>query len=288
MRVDETYDTSVSSPTTMPRPRLTVLLVFVLMQFFVVALWAQPSPVRVLVPVFSGGPGAYGSKWETHLTILNNSDDPFTSVPILYARDCPIPEGCLVTYLLPARSSVTFEATWNLWTTGFFINFPPHEFSRAAVSLRIFDRSSGSLDHGTEIPVVTEAAFRETELHLLDVPADARFRVTVRIYGLPKTVPTVVMQIFRETPATGAPHRTSIRVFERELTLQAEPSEGALGDLPSSAIVSDPLSGITPVAEGSVYRIALKTQRAGAPIWAFATVTNNESQRVTIISPQLP
>jgi hypothetical protein len=75
-----------------------------------------------------------------------------------------------------------------------------------------------------------------------------------------------------------------VLVSEAIFSLQAAPS-GALSR-PSAVMISDPLGASASEADGSRFRIGVQSQTPGVPIWAFATVTNNETQRVTVISPQ--
>ena len=261
--------------------RIAGTLAASILLFFSTLAWAQSDTVPVLVPVFFGGPGAFGSHWNTRLTIANTSDVPLGSIP--YAYECPIPEGCLSPF--PSHASIVWNATSTFYVTGFFINMRQDEFPRVAFSLRVFDDSQSAIDHGTEIPVVPYTSFRESEIQLLDIPGDSRFRVAVRAYALPTQTPAIAVRTYRDPPPNwGGPQRPRVLISERIVFLQAGIS-GAL-PRPSAVMISDPLGASTSEADGSRFRIGVQSQTPGVPIWAFATVTNNETQRVTVISPQ--
>ena len=265
-----------------------ILLLFVLTLTPASTIAQLQATTPVLIPVFFAGPGAFGSFWNTQLTILNNSVKPLTSIPYVY--ECPIPEGCLSA--IPAHASVAFTAgapncpACFPFSTGFFYSIRSDELPQAIFSLRIFDQSQSTADYGTEVPVVTAEAFRETELQFLDVPVDPAFRITLRIYSLPNQVPSVRIRSFQEPPPIfGAPQRSSVLIADSVVSLVPLP------DVPSatlhgpSIVVNNPIAA-QPNNDGSRYRVTVQSVTPGVPIWALFTVTNNQTQRVAVIAPQ--
>lgn len=268
--------------------KFLIVLVFVLVLSPTSGIAQPQANTPVLIPVFFAGPGAFGSSWNTQLTVLNNSDKPLTSIP--YVFECPIPEGCLSP--IPAHASVAFTAgapncpACFQFSTGFFYSVRSDELSQAVLSLRIFDRSQTTADYGTEVPVVSAAAFHETELQFLDVPADPNFRSTLRIYSLPNQVPSVRIRSFQERPTIfGLPQSPSLLIAESFVSLVPPP------DVPSatlhgpSIVINNPLAAQTN-NDGSRYRITVESVTPGLPIWALLTVTNNQTQRVAVIAPK--
>jgi hypothetical protein len=277
----------VKSPPIVSRKFLIILVVVLVTPASGIA--QSPANTPVLIPVFFAGPGAFGSSWNTQLTILNNSDKPLTSIPYIY--DCPIPEGCLSA--IPAHASVAFTAgapncpTCFQFSTGFFYSVRPDELPQAILSLRIFDKSQLTADYGTEVPVVAATAFRETELQLLDVPTDPNFRTTLRIYSLPNQVPSVRIRSFQERPPIfGSPQSPSFLVAESFVSLVPPPNlpAGAIIHGPS-IIVNNPLPAMTN-NDGSRFRLTVQSVTPGVPIWGLLTITNNQTQRVAVIAPQ--
>ena len=244
--------------------------------------------ILVLVPVFFAGPGALGSFWNSQLTILNNSDRFLTSIP--YSFSCPIPEGC--PSAIPAHASLAFTAgapncpACFPFSTGFFYNIRSDELPQALFVLRVFDQSQSTLDYGTEIPVVTAAAFRESELQFLDAPADPNFRLTLRIYALPGQVASVRIRSFQEPPSIfGSPQPASVLVSETVVALLAPPAGPSATIHGPSLVLDNPLEMQSATA-GSRYRLTVQSATPGVPVWGLLTVTNNHTQRVAAILPQ--
>src|SRR5436190_813625 len=237
--------------------------------------------VLVLVPVFFSGPGALGSQWNTQLTILNNSDNPLTSIPYLYP--CPIPEGCLGA--IPPHASIALRAV-SATSTGFFYSVRADELPQTVFSLRVFDQSQATADYGTEIPVVTSSAFREDELQFLDVPADPNFRITLRVYALPGNAPMIRVRAFEEPQSQfGSPQSPSVLIAERVFALNPTTVPMSVTIQGPSLVINDAL-GIHSTNSDKRYRFTVQSTTPGVPIWALVTVTNNQTQRVTAIAPK--
>ena len=120
-----------------------ILLLFVLTLTPASTVAQSQATTPVLIPVFFAGPGAFGSFWNTQLTILNNSVKPLTSIPYIY--ECPIPEGCLSA--IPAHASVAFTAgapncpACFRFSTGFFYSIRSDELPQAILSLPPLDEA---------------------------------------------------------------------------------------------------------------------------------------------------
>ena len=123
-----------------------------------------------------------------------------------------------------------------------------------AFGLRVADVSRSATSHGTEIPVVRESDFTTGRIALLGVPTDPRFRLTLRIYSLVPPGGPVSIDGYGQVALTPG----------RDLF---DPSYAEIPDLPRT-----------------LTRVVL--QPGPTPIWAFITVTNNETQQITTITPQ--
>jgi hypothetical protein len=135
-----------------------------------------------------------------------------------------------------------------------------------AANSRIFDRSRQSQTAGTEVPVVREGDFRSPVARLLNIPTGANYRAQLRVWtsgepastffvGIPQ-VPTLVPITGRLAPGPGHLLFGSI-----DLT-------GYLG-----ASVSDHIDVSVNVPEAT-------------QVWAMVSITNNDTQQVTIVSQQ--
>jgi hypothetical protein len=248
--------------------------------------FAQSSePTPVLVPVFFGGPGALGSMWVTQLTIVNNSDQSILEIP--YRWPCAIPEGC--DGPLPAHASVAARTIpGTRYNTGFFLYPSEARAKQVAYALRVFDESRSGETYGTAVPVVPMSAFRETELILPDIPTSAAFRLTLRIYAAPDTAPLVRVRLY-EDPAVivGSGQPPSVVISERAVTVAPSPDRGEPRPFqrPASAVIDQPQGSDIGDRTGSRFRFGVQSLTAGIPIWALLSVTNNETQHVTMIAP---
>jgi hypothetical protein len=129
----------------------------------------------------------------------------------------------------------------------------------------VYDQSRTTQSFGTEIPIVRERQFTNgsTVLTLLNVPTDARFRNTLRIYG------TAAAQVVVRVSAP------TISPVDSPVTLNA----GENVFKPAAATFSSFPTGVGLVT----VTITVPVQ---AHVWAFVSVTNNDTQQITTITPQ--
>jgi hypothetical protein len=144
---------------------------------------------------------------------------------------------------------------------GFALVVPRGEVDSLAFALRIRDTSCDAEGLGTRVPVVREKdMFHGRDITLLNVPRDPHYRVKVRVYA------------FDPMFDTKGRVRTKNGSYDIELrrtgTADDEPYYAEL-DLPSAADRTD---------------VTIVPPR-GSLAWAFATVTNNETQQVTVVKP---
>jgi hypothetical protein len=224
---------------------------------------------RVLLPVVYSGSGLLGSQWTTEAVVENARSGPLplfvlTGDPFF----CPIPEGCRILF---AATRETAPLRWP-WPTGVFVYAARPNSLRFNILIRDLSRQSEAL--GTEIPVVREGDWKEDGVTLLNVPSDSRFRVALRIYLEDDhlAVGSMAVRVFRMSENTP--------LIERFVPVGRErggiPAMGWIGDI-------GPAFGIAP---GEPLRIVIDSPVAGQRFWAFASVTNNDTQHVTVISPQ--
>jgi hypothetical protein len=227
---------------------------------------APPSPKffdRALIPVIFNGPGAFGSNWVTELSLRN--DNTFTVEPWR-------PIGGMAE-IIP-RQPLLFSGDA---PGGLFVGIPLQASGSLALHAGVRDTSRAGSEWSTEIPIVREEQFSTVGIDLLDIPADPRYRTMLRIYST-------------ENPVFANNSRVHVIVYSLEnggiyrsffATLSNGSGctdAGSCADHPSSVAVAD-------VATGNFSgRVGVQIQST-LPIWAFATVTNNETQHVTVVSP---
>jgi hypothetical protein len=149
---------------------------------------------------------------------------------------------------------------------GRFVFVEKDSFDILGLNLRAFDVSRNAQTFGTEIPIVHEREFSQTLITFPGVPIDSRFRTTLRIYAA--------------EPGTA---RVTVGTQTFDVTLQPgrnqyEPAYASFSDFPigsggSTNVTVEPLIlYFSPVV-------------FGPPVWAFLTITNNDTQQITTMSP---
>jgi hypothetical protein len=267
---------------------------FALALLVTTSAFAQRNPADfepVLVPVFDGGPGAFGSFWTTRFTIYNNSTQPAGYATTVYIYPCAIPEGC--TSPIPPKAAITYVQPREhvFGDTGFVIYEPKAMSNDLFYSLRVFDTTRQSVTLGTSVPVIRSSQFRESEIALLDVPFSGGYRLSLRIYSLVVDRPIDVrVRVYIQTVAGfGAPQESGQVAYERVVPLRLPAGSGIAGfpGRPSFARIDDLITGVFPANIQGTVQIGVQSITPGAPIWAFASMANNDTQQVTTIAPSL-
>lgn len=221
--------------------------------------------VRLLIPIASSGPGAFGSQWSTDLAIHNASDEivypegPFCN-PFILAP-------CIQYLIEPHRTG--HRQLYPLFGPGALLYLPRRLINDIDVQLRVQDLSRQSQTWGTTIPVVRDADFRGI-VRLHAIPTDSRFRDTLRIYGYVNGG-TAKVRILDE--ATGA------LIASTEVNIAASQDPTSYPPFGQIASLRDAFPEIATHATVGV-------EVESTLIWAFVAVTNNETQHVTVIAPQ--
>lgn len=213
---------------------------------------------RVLIPVLFDGPGAFGSEWETDVIMTNVSTSPWLS---LSAVSRPLPD-------VAAGGTVSLSKVFGNRPAGLVLFVPRTVDVRFGSHIR--DISRDATQWGTEMPVVRENDARGM-IVLPDVPFDARYRLQLRIYSLDGEATTVSVSA---PPAS----MRQVTLAGPCLTRDCNSSEPAY----ASVDLRQLLPGLMGKREIVISQNGLQSAR----LWAFVTVTNNETQHVTVISPQ--
>jgi hypothetical protein len=160
-------------------------------------------------------------------------------------------------------------------------------------SLRVHVLSRQEKAWGSMVPIVPENRFTDA-VTLLALPGqDLNFRVNVRFYSLNTNIPVqVTVQAFAmNTKFASNPSFEDTLLGTQTITL---PKAAAPDWLPHYAQPPDVspnyffLSDFTTVTNGApppLMRLEIRSTTPGATIWAFATITNNDTQEVTVVSP---
>ena len=234
---------------------------------FVYTFEGPPSPfARLLLPVLTPPlPGAFGSEFRTELNGSVNEPGGVVHVYGLRPGDEPIE---LVYGSYDDVDELRDEPVEYLGTPGRFIEVPVSELPKFDAYLRAYDTSRNAETFGTEIPIVPLEEFRPNRLMLVDVPLERRFRRTLRLYA---SGPTTVQVSFLH----GRP-RPDRELFTTELTLT-----GGAGRFQPAYAQFDAF----PESDGKTI-VRIDASSGGLPVWGFITVTNNDTQQITTITPR--
>lgn len=224
-------------------------------------------------------PGGYGSLWVTHLTLFNGTTREISSPEDIFSLGacsfppCPavrIPAGSVhepsIFRTLPGDPPGAL-----LWVRS--------DIARNVVfSVRIQDVSRQSLTWGTEIPVVRQEELYRSPLYLYGIPLDPRFRQSLRVYDpLPHQGCRSVRIRFLDE-SSGA-----VLLDENVTPIDSDCNHRAGSDSPPAF----EWHGLAERAGRETGRLIVEvTPLQEMAIWAFVTVTNNETQHVTTITPQ--
>jgi hypothetical protein len=216
---------------------------------------------RILIPVIYNGPGQKGSRWATDLWMMNGSN---YSVPFLRGAVPQLDAEQIASVVVDAPNGHILYPVRGT-TDELSINVLARDLSRQSEAL------------GTEIPVVRERDFENRRILLMNIPSDPAFRVTLRAYALDELPLDGRMNYWIYDLETGAQVAFGILRLEPPANEQT-PWSGTIGDL---------LAVHPEIANKGRLRLSISPLRAdtGARFWAFISVTNNETQHVTVISP---
>ncbi|HEY0371585.1 MAG TPA: hypothetical protein VGD79_06265 [Thermoanaerobaculia bacterium] len=223
---------------------------------------------RILFPVLFSSAGAHGSEWVSEVALSNPNPWAVKAFTDLMLFNCP---DCGVGQYFQPEDDTVFAGFG--YPRGIALLVPRAEAGDLSFSLRVRDTSRVAEGYGTQVPVVREKdLFRNTDLTLLNIPVDIRTRVKLRVYAFDTnnhdaTVTVHYVDAPNVAEATfSLPMRRECRPFD----CPAVPWYGEL-DLPNDHNAGNM----------NVY-VTLGFPEVSA--WAFASVTNNETQQVTLVT----
>ncbi len=213
----------------------------------------------VLLPVSFEGAGAFGSQWKSD-NVVAPADWPAV------ARS-PLPcAGCTSVITAARRLDVTNDpAGLLLW-----IARTPEPAMFANSRIREVSRQPQST--GTEIPVVREHDFRRASVRLLNVPYDGHSRATLRIWALGDPGGLCFLDASSQS-AYWLPILSSV-------PLQRSKADALwFGSADITATLQQTKAG-----ETASIRVTPLSADPDIALWAMISVTNNDTQQVTIVS----
>ncbi|HYI08196.1 MAG TPA: hypothetical protein VEK57_03915 [Thermoanaerobaculia bacterium] len=231
---------------------------------------------RVLFPVTFEGPGAHGSDWTTNIIVRNDSPLTVETAPLFWLNPDSTTSGPPILGPFPPAGRARFRELGS--QAGRFLYIPRGLESFFSYSSHILDQSRAGTNLGTEIPVV-HVGDTSNRIRLVNVPLDPAFRARLRIYewdSQPRFVTVTVINVLEDEQ-----HIIRLRLDAAVITcpttpcLQPEPGYAALD-----------FSTIPALAGAALGDVIIESETGDARLWAFVSVTNNETQHVTLYTPQ--
>jgi hypothetical protein len=253
------------------------LIITTLSLLLAAAAFAQTPSTRVLLPVVATNlSGAFGSQWTTDIVAFNNSPH---RTAISSSLSCPATctggLGLDVGQVVDITNAVPRPGIPALFM---YVYLADPAQDNVQFGLRVRDLSQQANSWGTEVPVVRDADAFARPFDLLNVPLVARFRQTLRVYDLAATSSSSVKVQYFAMPAGTLLKEYDLPIMfpTDQLTPPTTPGYaevGFVGNAPELAGVERIRVRIIPMNE---------QQR----LWGMVSVTNNDTQELTIISPQ--
>lgn len=268
-----------------------------LLSFMALTAQAQFRPdadyQRVLVPVFYFGGGAFGAAWWTDFDLLSTGGGFELGVPMLQDNPaCPALCGCDVTKVVDLWQAHNicpqFENPAGL------LLYVPRTVDRSTVYMgsRVYDRSRQADRFGTEIPLVWESDFLDGPVMLLNLPGDARFRVTLRLYDVYQ-YPTPFVLRFHDMAKLRSGENEPLFSTIVQVRYEGPIVGGRFPLTPATGIIGDLRAAYPQLAGvGSFAVEVVGTDHDSSPPpprhrwYTFASITNNTTHEVTVVSPQ--
>ena len=235
------------------------------------AAYGQTTPPdfeRVLVPIYLPQPisGAYGTAW-TSQTILFTD----TAAPLRVFPGC---DGAAFCDIQP-RTSFFLERPDTVTQTESRARFvyvarAQADQARFSACLR-----RGENDSPCEpLPIAREADFKQ-RIVLPFVPLQTQTRAALRVYGLTSAPRSIHLRMYRLD-------RIDPFVDEADVLVAGATAPDGFDPEPSHFIVLDMVSRWPPLQAAASVRIEIDSPDR---VWAFASVTSNATQEVSIFRP---
>lgn len=244
---------------------------------------AEGSPqdyTQVLVPLTSAPiQGAHGSVWEAELRAFNASSHFKLRMPGPAGHFTELPFDFAVT-VEPRTTQRIHLPRREAGADGHFLYIPNGLLDAATMSLRVRDTSQNAGSLGVDVPVVRPGQGGGQDVRIVDIPIDEQYRAMLRIYAFTPEPMLVGVTVLPENGDT--PYAQFDVVLRGILTTEFVPFPPH-----PSYIALDP---IPPAARAAGGRVRIELTNYGAnvspplpSIWAFVSLTNNETNQVTII-----
>ncbi len=227
--------------------------------------------------------GAFGSTWDTSLAIANVSDVPVTVwvyPPFCNILCSSIPEP------IPARATMFIGTVSNRCTPAVGQIFISDRTSAENLffTLRSRDTSRDAKAWGSIVPVVRTRDRFSRPFSIVDVPVSSGLRSLLRLYSMNAAgAASVRVRFYAVDPNAGTPFVGSTFIAEIVPTFVLPPTESA-PYCPAYAEIA--LWREPSLQNASRIRVDVVPGDSVQQYWGFVSVTNNDTQEVSILTPR--
>ncbi|HUP66558.1 MAG TPA: hypothetical protein VM557_14910 [Thermoanaerobaculia bacterium] len=223
-------------------------------------------------------PGAHGTQWTGELWVHNASERSLSGLQPGNCLGGPCGIG------LPAGSVGREGAIDSNHGDGGALFWIPatvaEDFHFSARFLEITRRAQPT---GVEIPVIAEKDFLSSATTLLGIPVGKGIRVSLRVYD-PRIQNGSAVRADLLSPDGELLDTTTLRPGD-DPVVPDEPFFGPTYNYPGAAAIHD-LTGAFPQLQAFDHFHIRLTPLTGNVYWAMASITDNETQHVLLITPQ--
>jgi hypothetical protein len=224
---------------------------------------------QIIIPIaYQPIEANYGTRWASEISVFNDSDDTVPIDPELcnfigFWSDCS--QGAR---RVSPHSSMRIEPWSNQANYPELILRPPADHvDNLHFTVRLRETSRDPDGPGTEIPVLRSRDFQRKQVWLTSIPTSTRFRSTLRVY----------------TRWYGVTVRVKDNATGELLKEWSIPRYYPTDSDPFGTVT---IPGLLEAAEVRSHEKVRIEVEAGSPVWALLTLTDNQSQRVQIFTPQ--
>lgn len=243
---------------------------------------------RILLPLAAFDlPGANGSLWRTKTTMLI-VDDPLREITIQPNVCEYMPMHCFSSRppvnvaFDPAEMDFLLEPSGQSNAGSQFFYVRASKESSLRLNSRVYDASRESDTAGASIPIARDADFASHTISILGIPVRSEYRYTLRIYDF-DAVDGARVAVRVIADAEAEPRST----VEGTLRLGGPRLTTTTAQLPARpAYLQIDGSQFASMDNADSMRIDIEPLTPGAKIWAFVSVTDNDTHHVTTFSPQ--
>jgi hypothetical protein len=228
---------------------------------------------KVLLPLNFRGDGAHGAEWHTETVVRSDAPIRVPTEPLIYFERL-LPDLAGFTPLAPG---VHVPFPEERVEGGVYFYVPRGLEKRLTWKSHILDRSRSATDRGTELPVV-RVEDTSSVIRLMNVPLRSLFRARLRIYDFDTLENRDIGVLITK------PDGTEVRRLL--VTTHVPPCVTPPCTMYRAPFAAIDLSGIDGLGDAGEVDITIRAETNDARLWAFVSVSNNETQRVTLYTPQ--